>query len=72
MKTVRVTNILDYYDGVLAFEARDEEGGCYIGSAIKPDQGRDRFMVVRTRPESVRWLRSGKLDLRSILLEAIG
>lgn len=72
MKTVKPTAILDYYDGALVFEARDALGGHYIGSAIKPEGGWDRFVVTGARPERLREFRSGVLDLRTLLLEAPG
>lgn len=72
MKTIYPTAILDYYDGVLAFEARDAIGGHYIGAAIKPAGGYDRYLVTGARPERLRQFRSGALDLRTLLLEAPG
>ena len=72
MKTVNPTAILDYYDGVLLFEARDLLGGHYIGTAGKPKDGYDRFMVTGVRPERLREFRAGMLDLRTLLLEAPG
>lgn len=35
MKTVKITEILDYYDGILAFAAQDPIGGHYVGSTSK-------------------------------------
>ena len=35
MKTVKITEILDYYDGILAFTAQDPIGGHYVGSIIE-------------------------------------
>lgn len=72
MKTVKPTGILDYYDGILVFEAQDLLGGHYIGSAIQPKDGYDRFVVTGARPERLRQFRSGTLDLRTLLLEAPG
>lgn len=70
MKIVKPTAILDYYDGVLVFEARDLLGGHYIGSAITPKDGYDRFVVTGARPERLREFRAGMLDLRTLLLES--
>ena len=72
MKTIYPTAILDYYDGVLAFEGRDAIGGHYIGAAVKPVGGYDRYLVTGARPERLRQFRSGALDLRTLLLEAPG
>lgn len=72
MKTIFPTAILDYYDGVLAFEGRDDIGGHYIGAAVKPEGGYDRYLVTGARPERLRQFRSGSLDLRTLLLEAPG
>ena len=72
MKTIYPTAILDYYDGVLAFEARDDIGGHYIGTAVKPEGGYDRYLVTGARPERLRQFRNGDLDLRTLLLEAPG
>ena len=72
MKTIYPTAILDYYDGVLAFEGHDDIGGHYIGAAVKPEGGYDRYLVTGARPERLRQLRAGALDLRTLLLEAPG
>ena len=34
MKTVKLTDILEYYDGILLFAACDPIGGNYLGEAI--------------------------------------
>ena len=72
MKTVHSTAILDYYDGVLVFEARDGGGGHYIGAAIAPADGCDRYLVTAARPERLRQFCAGTLDLLTLLLEAPG
>ena len=72
MKTVESTAILDYYDGVLLFEARDLLGGHYVGMALGRTDGYDRYLVTGVRPERLRPLRSGTLDLRTLFLEAPG
>lgn len=35
MKTVKITEILDYYDGILVFVAQDPIGGQYVASLIE-------------------------------------
>ena len=70
MKTAKITEILDYYDGILAFAAQDPIGGHYVGSLIERTSENDRYLVVGTKPERLNDLRNGKVDLRSILLES--
>ena len=70
MKTAKITEILDYYDGILAFTAQDPIGGHYVGSLIERTSENDRYLVVGTRPERLNDLRNGKVDLRNILLES--
>ena len=70
MKTVKITEILDYYDGILAFTAQDPIGGHYVGSIIERTSENDRYLIVGARPERLDDLRNGKIDLRALLLEA--
>ena len=74
MKTVKITEILAYYDGILAFTAQDPIGGHYvgsiIGSIIERTSENDRYLIVGARPERLDDLRNGKVDLRALLLEA--
>lgn len=72
MKTVSVTAILDYCDGTRAFEARDPIGGHYVGAAIKPGDGQNRFIVTGAPLERLREFRAGALDFRALMLEAPG
>ena len=69
MKTVKITEILEYYDGILAFAARDPIGGHYVGSLIEKTRESDRYLVVGAKPEQLDELRDGKIDLRALLLE---
>ena len=69
MKTVKITEILDYYDGILVFVARDPIGGQYVASLIERTSQNDRYLVVGTRPERLTDLRNGKVELRTLLLE---
>ena len=69
MKTVKITEILDYYDGILAFVAQDPIGGQYVASRIERTSQEDRYLVVGTKPERLDDLRNGKVDLRTLLLE---
>lgn len=69
MKTAKITEILDYYDGILVFVAQDRIGGQYVASLIERTSQNDRYLVVGTRPERLNDLRNGKVDLRTLLLE---
>lgn len=70
MITVNSGEILDYYNGPLAFEAADEAGNLYIASAIPPQDGLARFVVTAARPERLRELRERWPDPRTLLPEA--
>ena len=72
MKTVKITEILEYYDGILAFAAQDPIGGNYVGSLIEKTRESDRYLVVGAKPERLDDLRNGEIDLRALLLETPG
>lgn len=72
MKTIHPTEILAYYDGVEVFVGQDVIGGHYIGAFIDAVGDFDRYLVVGVKPERLRALRSGMLDLRTLLLDAPG
>lgn len=72
MKTIRPTAVLDYYDGVQIFEGRDASGGHYVGVLVEVVDRVDRYLVTGAAPERLRQFRSGKLDLRTLLLEVPG
>ena len=69
MKTVKITEILDYYDGILVFVAQDPIGGQYVASLVERDSENDRYLVVGANPERLNDLLNGKVDLRTLLLE---
>ena len=69
MKTIRITEILEYYDGILTFVDRDPIGGHYVGEVIDGTGDNDRYLVVGVRPERPDELRVGLVDLRMLLLE---
>ena len=69
MKIVKITEILDYYDGILVFVAHDPIGGHYVASLIERTGQTDRYLVVGAKPERLNDLRNGKVDLRTLLLE---
>ena len=66
MRTIRHHDTLFYYDGPQVFEARDAEGGHYVAVLT----GGDRYLVAKIAPARLRLLRSGNLDLRSLLVES--
>ena len=70
MKAIKLTDVLLYYDGIQVFEGRDAIGGHYVGAAIGPGIVTNRYMVTGTDPERLRQFRGGRLDLRTLLLEA--
>lgn len=72
MKTIKLTEILDYYDGIEVFAARDAIGGHYIALAIDTVGGYGRYVVTGAVPEGLQQFRAGVLDLRTLLLEATG
>ena len=70
MKTVLDTTTLFYYDGPQIFEARDSIGGHYVALLGDLHEGKDRYLVVGVAPERLRQFRSGRLDLRSLMVES--
>lgn len=70
MKTIRLTAVLDYYDGVQVFEDRDAEGGFYVGTMIGSEGDFDRYVVTAALPEGITEFRKGTQDLRMHMLEA--
>ena len=72
MKTIKLTEILEYYDGIQIFAAQDLIGGRYIGELIDAVGNYDRYAVVGVRPERLDDFRAGHVDLRTLLLEYPG
>jgi len=72
MKTIKLTEVLDYYDGIEVFAAQDAGGSPYIALAIDPVGGLERYVVTGAVSKRLQQFRSGKLDLRTLLLEAPG
>lgn len=69
MKTIQHVQTLFYYDGPQVFEARDAIGGHYVAVMVEPENEHDRYLVTGVAPEQLREFRSGKLDLRSLMLD---
>ena len=70
MKTIQHTNTLFSYDGPQVFEAQDATGGQYIAVAVATLNGMDRYLVTGVVPERLRQFRTGRIDLRALLVEA--
>ena len=69
MKTVKLTEILDYYDRIQLFAAKDPIGGHYVCNLIDTVGDFDRYVVVGVRPERLDDFRNDKVDLRTLLLD---
>ena len=67
---MKLTEVLEYYDGILLFTAQDPIGGNYICEAIDTVGDYDRYAVVGVRPERLEDFRAGRVDLRTLMLEA--
>ena len=70
MRTIRPTEVLDYYDGIEIFAGRDSIGGHYIALIVDSMPRYDRYLVAGVAPERLRQFRTGAVDLRALLLEA--
>lgn len=69
MRTIRHTDTLVYYDGIQVFEGQDPIGGYYVGVMIDSLETADVYLVTRVDPIQLRQFRSGKLDLKTLMLE---
>jgi hypothetical protein len=67
--TVRLTKVLEHYDGPVLFEGRDSYGGHYIGVAVQSEGPGDLFAVVGVEPDRLRRFRNGSLDLLALMTE---
>ena len=72
MKTVKLTGILEYYDGIQIFVARDPIGGHYICDLVDTVGDHGCYAVVGIPPERLADLRVGRVDLRTVMLESPG
>ena len=72
MKTITLTEILEYYDGIQVFAARDPAGGHYVADLIGTEGVYDRYSVIGVRPQRLAAFKAGKVDLRTLMLEAPG
>ena len=65
MKTVKLTEILGCYDGILAFTAQNPTGGHQAGSIVERTREIDHYIIAGTRPEHPDDLRNRKVDLHA-------
>lgn len=70
IKFVNYQSTLVYYDGPELIHATDHIGGNYIGMAVDTNEAIFKFLVVGVAPTTLRQLRRGAIDLRSLILEA--
>ena len=67
---IRFTKTLDYYDGILVFEAKDPIGGTYVALHLENREQGDRYLLVGCRPDELRMFRHGATDLRSLITKS--
>ena len=67
---IRHVRTLEYYDGILLFEARDPIGATYAASHIGPVEEGDVYLLVGCEPERLRLHRHGIGELRNLLQES--
>lgn len=70
MTKLRETRVLDYYDGPLVIEARDEDNRRYLCDVLEPCEDGMRFLVVPITDNQVDILNRGDSCLRRTLLQA--
>ena len=70
MKTIKLTEVLDYYDGIQIFAAADPDGNHYVCEMIDTVGDFGRYAVVGVSPNRLAEFRAGGVDLRTLLLEA--
>ena len=68
MTSITLTEVLDYYDGVLVFTGTDHEGSIYLGAVASGPEEPVYYVVVPVTEEQLSNLRDGTADLRSALL----
>ncbi len=70
MKTIRLTEVLDYDDAIQIFAARDPAGDHYVCVMIDTVGNLGRYAVVGVSLERLAEFQAGRVDLRTLLLEA--
>ena len=72
MNAITLTEVLEYYDGIQMFAARDNAGAHYICDLIDSAGEFDRYAVTAVCPKRLADFRAGRVDLRTLLLESPG
>ena len=72
MKTITLTEVLEYYDGIQIFEAVDSGGDYYVADLIGTESDYDRYSVVGVNAGRLAAFKAGQVDLRTLMLEAPG
>ena len=70
MKTITLTEVLEYYDGIQIFEAVDSGGDYYVADLIGTEGDYDRYSVVGVNAPRLAAFKAGQVDLRSLMLDA--
>ena len=63
---IRYVSTLDYYDGILLFEAQDSIGGAYVATIAEEGSERDKYLMVRCRLNELRLFKQGEYELREL------
>ncbi len=70
MNAITLTEVLEYYDGIQMFAARDTTGVHYVCDMIDSPGDFDRHAVAAVCPKRLDDFRAGRVDLRTLLLES--
>ena len=70
MSTIHHIATLFEYDGPQLFEARDDQGGCYLALMVDSEAGVDRHLIVKVTPDRLAEFHDGGLDLRALIADA--
>ena len=70
MNAITLTEVLEYYDGIQMFAARDTTGVHYLCDMIDSKGDFDRYAVAAVCPKRLDDFRAGRVDLRTLPLES--
>ena len=70
MNAIALTEVLEYYDGIQMFSARDTIGVRYLCDMIDSAGNFDRYAVADVCPKRLDDFRAGRVDLGTLLLES--
>ena len=68
MNTITLIEVLEYYDGIQMFAARDTTGVNYVCDMIESAGDFDLYAVAAVCPNRLNDFRTGQVDLRTLLL----